>query len=150
MSMCEFRNILFFGIKGKITRGRLKVTPKQHRFEGRMSAVCVLVLGSTAMALSIGLSGCGSDSKAFSSTTSSASTPALVVSPSTIDFGDVNVGTPVSRTLSITNQGTSAVQVAQVSTSTSAFTVNAGLLPASLPAGGSMEVQVRYDPGSAT
>ena len=74
----------------------------------------------------------------------------LQISPATIDFGDVTVGTPVFRTVTIENPSTSSVQVAQLSSSSIAFSVNAGTLPTTLPAGGSMQVQVRYDPGSTT
>ena len=98
-----------------------------------------------ALASTLVLSGCGGNSAL-----SPANTPGLVVNPSVIDFGDVNVGTSLYQTVSITNPGTSPVQVAQLSTSTSAFTAKAGVLPATLAAGSSMTIQVGFDPGSAT
>ena len=73
-----------------------------------------------------------------------------MVSPSAIDLGDVNVGTPVFQNVSITNSGTSPMEIADLNTTSSSFTVSVTGLPATLTPGGSMSVQVRYDPGSAT
>src|ERR1700758_2235682 len=147
MSMCDLRNILYFAIKENITPIQPILNQTDNRVYARRAG-CATALGMFAMALCLGFSGCGSNSQPFASASSPSAE--LSVNPSTIDFGAVTIGTPVSRTVSITNPGTSAIQIAQLSTSSNAFTVNAGALPTSLPAGGSIEVQVRYDPGSAT
>src|SRR6201998_480565 len=147
--MLEFRDILFFAGEENFKAGQPNSLHKENSSKGRMAGCAIAIAGgAAATGLIFGLSGCGADAKALSSTNSS--TPGLVVSPATVDFGDVNVGSPVFRNVSITNQGTSPAEIAQLSTSNNAFSVTAKALPASLPPGGSMSVQISYDPESAT
>jgi hypothetical protein len=148
--MSEFRDILFFAGKENFKAGQSKASHKENSFNGRMAGCAIAIaLGAAATGLILGLSGCGgADAKASAPTSSNA--PLLVISPVTVDFGDVNVGTPVFQNVSITNQGTSSAEIAQLSTSNNAFSVKAKTLPVSLPSGGSISVQIGYDPGSAT
>ncbi|WP_348260872.1 choice-of-anchor D domain-containing protein [Telmatobacter sp. DSM 110680] len=97
------------------------------------------------MALTLGLSGCGADTKPFSS-----SAPSLVVSPATVDFGDVSVGQPTFRYVAISNSGTSSLEIAQLTTTSSNFVVEGGALPTTLEPSRSITVKVSYDPGTAT
>ena len=83
--MFESRYILFPAIREKIAAIRLKVTP--NRFHRKITRNAV-ALGFGAFVLGMSLSGCGSNSQPFSSTGTNAD--ALVVNPTTIDFGDVS------------------------------------------------------------
>src|SRR5579863_348188 len=144
MSMCKFRNILFSGTREILAANRPPLDKTNSRYRRAMACIpsCVATL-----ALGLALSGCGSNSKPFASTSSNA---ALEISPTTLDFGDVSVGTPVCKTILITHPSTAPVQIAQLRTSSSAFSVTAGTLHETLAAGSKMQVQVRYDPGSTT
>src|SRR6185503_11305838 len=120
-------------------------TRRLNRSHGR--ALCsALVL--ICIFASFGLSGCGSDSKAFSSPSSNSSS--VVITPSTVDFGDVKVGTSASTNVSVTNSGDSSLQISAITSSNGAFTVRSNSLPATLSAGQSLTVKIQYDPTTAT
>src|SRR5579859_2987406 len=96
-------------------------------------------------AMSIAFSGCGSQAKAFSTT--SASNAVLTLNPTSVDFGDVGVGKSASQKVLITNEDSAPVNLA-LSTSSSAFTIDGAQATISLKSGSSTTVQVHYKPGS--
>ena len=83
-----------------------------------------------------------------------ASTGSLRVSPNSVSFGSVPLGTTTSTSVSLVNQGSAAVQVSQVSLAGQSFTVSgAGALPITVAAGGTLSMSVNFSPaamGAAT
>jgi len=112
---------------------------------GRM-AIPIIALGSLAM--SLGISGCGSQAAAFSSPTSS--NAALLVTPASVDFADVTVGSGASKSIAIMNQSTTPLQVNELTSSSSAFTVKTTSLPTTLTPGQTLDAQVRFNPNTTT
>jgi len=150
MPMCEFRNSSILRDKQAIQPSRAENSKETIRWnKGAARAFAILPLAILTFTMVGGLAGCGSEAKAFSSTTSNANKTGLAVSPASIDFGSVDVGKSASQKLSITNEDSAPVKVA-LSTSSGDFSVDGGRIPASLSAGDSMSVQVHYKPGSST
>lgn len=85
------------------------------------------------------VSGCGSI----------AGNPGLKVSPGTISFGSVSVGQTVTANVTLTNTGSSAIQVMQLSLAGQSFTVIGTSLPLTLAGGSSANVQIQFTPTSA-
>lgn len=135
---------IFSSLETKEISAVSSCSSRANKSLGRAGAVLTFI----GMAISIGLSGCGSNSKAFSSP--SANAAALVVTPSSVDFGDVKVGTTASTTVSVLNTGDSPVQVDGISSSNSAFTVSSSSLPATLQPGQSLTATVQYVPTTTT
>ena len=104
----------------------------------RLGAIALL---ACSLLLGTGLTGCGSDSKTFSPNASNA----VVTTPSSVDFGDVKIGSGATQTISIKNPGTSAIEISELSSSSTAFTVTSTSLPTTLSAGQTLDVKVRYD-----
>src|SRR4051812_40094699 len=100
----------------------------------------IAILASSIF-LGMGLTGCGSNSKAFSPNASNA----VVTTPSSVDFGDVKIGGGATQTISIKNPGTSALEISELSSSSTAFTVTSPSLPTTLSAGQSLDVKIHYD-----
>ena len=92
--------------------------------------------------VSLLISGCGM-------TVSTSATGGLQLNPSSVDFGNVTLGQSSSQQAAITNSSSSAITVSQVSVSGQGFSV-AGLpsLPASIPAGQSISVQLMFKPST--
>jgi Abnormal spindle-like microcephaly-assoc'd, ASPM-SPD-2-Hydin len=74
---------------------------------------------------------------------------ALTMTPSSVNFGSVTVGSNGSQTIRLTNSGTAAVTISQVSVAGSAFADSGVSLPISLAAGQSNSFTVQYSPKSA-
>jgi len=113
-------------------------TEPLHRLEVRKAGLMVAMV--CCIPLSLVLTGCGSNARAFSSTASP-----VVSTPSSVEFGDVTVGTRAAKDISIANSGKSAVEVTSLSSSSGAFTVSSAALPATLLSGQSIAVKVHYD-----
>ncbi|MBI4870382.1 MAG: choice-of-anchor D domain-containing protein [Candidatus Riflebacteria bacterium] len=71
-----------------------------------------------------------------------------VVSPASLTFGTVPVGTSAERSLTVSNSGNVALSVASCSSNNSRF-VLVSALPVSVPAGGSQALTVRFTPLAA-
>ena len=72
----------------------------------------------------------------------------LSASATTLSFGNVAMGSTAAQSLSVTNTGTSAVNITQATISGSGFTVTAGSGAATLAVGQSATVQVQFAPAS--
>src|SRR5262249_5581310 len=70
-------------------------------------------------------------------------------SPTSADFGSVQVGTTPSRTVTLTNSGGSAASITAVNTSNSSFGVGNMALPATIPPGSSLDISITYSPTTA-
>jgi Abnormal spindle-like microcephaly-assoc'd, ASPM-SPD-2-Hydin/Protein of unknown function (DUF1573) len=73
-----------------------------------------------------------------------------VLSPSstTVAFGNVNVGSTGTQSVTVTNTGTAAVNIASAQISGAGFTVMGGNPSASVPVGQSVTVQLQFAPTS--
>ncbi|MGH9470578.1 MAG: choice-of-anchor D domain-containing protein [Terriglobia bacterium] len=76
------------------------------------------------------------------------SPPALSVSPSTLDFGGVTVGSSSILPLLVQNQGTSQLTISQISAAGRGFTVSGLGLPLVLAAGQSASLSVTFAPNT--
>jgi hypothetical protein len=141
--MIKARTSSFLNTREKSAVSReISQSPLEGRSQ-RWRASVMVALASSAL-LSLGLAGCGSNSRAFSSTTGANADP-VVATPSDIDFGEVKIGTGASQNISIKNSGTSPVQITELGSSSSAFTVSSTTLPTTLAAGQSLNLKIHYD-----
>ncbi|HSE39559.1 MAG TPA: FG-GAP-like repeat-containing protein [Acidobacteriota bacterium] len=73
----------------------------------------------------------------------------LKVSPGSIDFGQVNVGSDSSKSFNITNQGSSSVTIDKINSNNNAFRVTSPSFPRNIGGGGSINVTAEFDPSKA-
>jgi hypothetical protein len=88
-------------------------------------------------------------STAFSVKGQSTSPGQLAVSPSSLTFGMVAIGSSLSKTATLSNVGSSNLVVNQVSTSASSFTVGGMSIPLTLAPGQNVPVGVTFKPTSS-
>lgn len=81
-------------------------------------------------------------------TGSGVSKPQLAVTPATLNFGDVAVGTTEKRTLELSATGGS-VTISSVSSSSSQFAVLDAPFPLTVPAGGTAALNVAFTPSKS-
>ena len=81
--------------------------------------------------------------------TSKASVPGLGLSVSSLAFGNVSLGTSVSKSVTLTSNGTAPVTIKSDSITGSGFSLSGGHFPATLPPGQQMVVTVQFDPAAA-
>jgi Abnormal spindle-like microcephaly-assoc'd, ASPM-SPD-2-Hydin len=75
--------------------------------------------------------------------------PQISVTPSSVSFGNIAVGTSGTQALTIRNTGTAALNVTQASLVGTGFTSTGLTLPLSVPPGGSTSFTVGFAPSSA-
>lgn len=99
-------------------------------------------------------SGCVGAAKGNPPSANPPTSAALTVSPLSLDFGDVQLGSTSSRSLTLTNSGTAAIMVSQASVTGTGFSISPPApLPLSLAAGQSATVSASFAPtatGSAS
>jgi len=74
------------------------------------------------------------------------STGSLSASPTNLAFGNVSVGSNKLLALSFRNSGSAAVTISKINSSLSAYSIANLQLPATVPAGGSVQASVRFSP----
>lgn len=74
---------------------------------------------------------------------------ALNVTPSTVSFGNVSVGTAASQTIQVSNTGTAALTISQVSVSGSGYSASGLSLPVDLNPGQASTFNIQYQPTAA-
>jgi len=74
--------------------------------------------------------------------------PKIGVTPTSLSFGTVTVGSPASLALTISNTGNSALSVTALTSSNAVFTVTPAA-PLSIAAGASTQITVRFSPTAA-
>jgi hypothetical protein len=79
-----------------------------------------------------------------------AATPALSLSSTSLTFGNVAVGTAVTKSVTVTSSGTVAVTVNSDSISGTGFTVSGGSFPVTLNPGQAIVLTVQFDPTTAS
>ncbi len=75
--------------------------------------------------------------------------PALALTPSSVSFGNVAVGTPNSQTIQISNSGNAVLTISQLSVTGSGFTTSSVALPLSVNPGSASTFNVQFAPKSA-
>jgi hypothetical protein len=110
--------------------------PKHREF---VALVIMIIVVSAAA----GLSSCAGYTSAAGTTSGT-----LASSPGTTDFGNVDVGSSTTQTVTFTNTGTGQIDVTSASVSGAGFSLVAANLPATLTAGQSIGVQVQFAPQS--
>jgi len=75
--------------------------------------------------------------------------PALTMTPSSVSFGSVTVGSSSSQTIQLTNSGTGTLSITQVSVTGSGFSTSTLSLPLSLNSGQSTTFNAQFAPASA-
>lgn len=112
--------------------------------------VCLVIL---ALSLAMALPALGQSNLSFSYTLSDGNTH-LLTAGTTITFPAVDVGKSTSATILISNSGTSAGTISTLSATGTGFTIsNPNLLPATVPAGGTLIFGIVFappQPGSFT
>jgi Protein of unknown function (DUF1573)/Abnormal spindle-like microcephaly-assoc'd, ASPM-SPD-2-Hydin len=75
--------------------------------------------------------------------------PALSITPSSVGFGNVTVGSPASQTIQLQNSGTGSLTVTQVGVTGSGFTLGTVALPVTLSSGQTSSFNVQFNPTAA-
>jgi len=65
---------------------------------------------------------------------------------SCLDFGTVVIGHQISHSISLHNDGPTAITVTQISVDNAVFTINRNLTPITIPAGQTIEVPIAFGP----
>jgi len=112
-----------------------------------LSPLHLFIFAFLSCSLTFTLCGCLGGTIISAAATSASS---LHVSPNTVSFGGVALGTTASKTVSLQNQGSAAVTVSQVSVSGPAFSVSGeGDLPVTVAAGDTYSLSVNFSPRAA-
>ena len=91
---------------------------------------------------SIALSGCGGSIVATNTATGT-----LITSLSTVDFGQVAVGKTVSTSITVTNEGSAAVEISALDLTGQPFSMSGGSsVPMTVGANASVTVTIQFDP----
>jgi Abnormal spindle-like microcephaly-assoc'd, ASPM-SPD-2-Hydin len=124
--------------------------PQQNSFRMHIRAVHLATMGRWSAVILLfcffvtGILGCG-----YSVNGSSAGS--LLISPSTINFGDVPVGQAANTKISLLNQSAATVNVSSLNVDGQTFSINSqGTLPIVIAPGASYVVQIGFKPVSAT
>ncbi len=96
------------------------------------------------------LAGCGGQTSMLSSKrpASPPSSAQLALSPATVSFGNVPVGTSAQQTVTLTNSGQASAQITSVSPSGSNFGVTAASLPWTIAPNQAKTFSVSFDPSA--
>ena len=101
------------------------------------------------LATVVGFTGCGGGMNTNASKSSPSLQPAIQVSSSAINFGNDVVGSNSSQALIITNTGTAALTITQVTEIGSAFSVSGISLPLNVGLGQQTTITVAFQPTAA-
>jgi hypothetical protein len=75
--------------------------------------------------------------------------PLLAVTPGSLAFGNVNMGSSATQALTLTSTGTGALTISSISAGGPGFSVQGATLPITLGPNGSLPIQVQFDPMAA-
>jgi Abnormal spindle-like microcephaly-assoc'd, ASPM-SPD-2-Hydin/Protein of unknown function (DUF1573) len=75
--------------------------------------------------------------------------PAISVTPSSVSFGSISIGSSNTQTMKVTNSGTGVLTISQISVAGSGFSSSGASLPISLNAGQSSNFNLQFAPTSA-
>ena len=97
----------------------------------------ILSNSSTGSTIAVSLNGTGAGATA---------NPVLTLSPTSLNFGSIAVGTPITQSVTLTSAGKSAVTVSAESLTGAGFTVSGATFPVTLNPTIAIKVQVQFDP----
>jgi Abnormal spindle-like microcephaly-assoc'd, ASPM-SPD-2-Hydin/HYDIN/CFA65/VesB-like, Ig-like domain/Cep192 domain 4 len=119
---------------GQSTTVQVQFAPQST---GAAAGLFTIVSNATDSPLSISLIGTGTQ-------------PTMTLSPSALNFNNVNVGQTSSQSVTLTNNGNADLVVSSASVSGTGFALSGLSLPKTLPAGQSTAFSVQFTPSSAT
>ena len=105
--------------------------------------------GSATGSISITSNAPGSPLTIALTGTATAPQPQLTINPTSVSFGSVNVGSNSSQTITLSNPGTGALTISAASATGTGFTMSGLTLPATINAGGSINITAQFAPTSA-
>lgn len=108
----------------------------------------LLIVSAMVLATMVGCQGFSSGKAAGQGAPQPASSEDLTPTPSSITFGNVQVGTSQSQTDTLTNTGGSTLTLSQATTSGAGFSFSGFTLPVTLAAGQSTTVSILFAPSS--
>src|SRR5256885_5082708 len=103
--------------------------------------ICLAALAAIPAVMS--LSGCVG---LTSATPHAPGSGALSTNPSSISFGDVEVGTSSTQTLTFSNAGSTSLTISQAALSGTGFTMGGQSFPVTVPAGQSGSLNLQFAP----
>ena len=114
-------------------------------------AAFIIVLGAFLSGCSGVTSAKGNSTTATNSdtTTSGSTSGTLSVSPAAVTFGNVAVGSTSNQSLSVTNSGSVAITISQVTVTGAGFAMGGASLPLTLSPGNSFTFTASFDPTTA-
>lgn len=113
-----------------------------HAKAGVFLALGIVTVGSSGCAGLVG-------SAASKTTTSTSTAPALTITPATVSFGNVAVGSTNSQTIQMSNTGSSVLTISQLSATGSGFKTSTLSMPLSLNPGATSAFNAQFSPSSA-
>jgi len=117
---------------------------------GASSASFTATVSSVSTAQTVTLTAsAGSVTETFPLQLGGAGVPTLTVNATTITFGDVDLNTPATQSVTLTSTGTAAVTVSGASVTGSGFTVSGASFPLTLNPNQMATLSIEFDPTSA-
>ena len=105
------------------------------------------LIGLLTFSSGLVLSGCGGT---LAGTNTAVGTGTLAVSSSTVDFGQVAVGKTVSSSVTVSNKGSSAIEISQLNLTGQSFSLGAGnSLPITVGGNDSITFTLQFDPAAS-
>jgi Abnormal spindle-like microcephaly-assoc'd, ASPM-SPD-2-Hydin len=143
----SFAALPFGFARRRLDRGRLARRPLAHLFQCLALVVVLGIMlgcaGVSTNSSSSGSSGSGSNSTA----------PQLAITPVSLSFGTVTLGSSKQMAAAITNSGGTSANITQATVTGSGFSLSGMTLPMQLSAGQSTTITLTFNPqaaGSAT
>jgi hypothetical protein len=125
---------------------RIQSLPSGCTTSSFFQSIAVLILVSTML----GTAGCiGVTGKPIISSPTNPAAASISITPTTVNFGTVNVGATASQSMLIANNGTADLAISQVSTVGSAFSLSNLSSSTTVPAGQSATFTATFKPASA-
>jgi hypothetical protein len=116
---------------------------------GATTAAFTATVSSVTIAQTVTLTAsAGSVSKTFALSLGAA-VPTISVNATTIAFGDVDLNSPATQSLTLSSTGTAAVTVSAVTLTGTGFTVSGATFPLTLNPGQTATLSIEFDPTAA-
>src|SRR5271163_6950 len=123
---------------------RARVTGARRSRQSALESILRPLAGVVALMVILATSGCvGVTGKG---TTPAVTGVAIEISPSSVGFGNVVMGQSATKTVTLTNTGTEALNVSGISVAGTGFTASGPHLPISLTAGQSTSISAVFKP----
>jgi hypothetical protein len=107
------------------------------------------VAGTDSGSVSITSNAPGSPLVIALSGTATANQPQLTISPASVSFGNVNVGSNTTQNITLTNSGNATLTISAASASGTGFSISGLTLPANITAGNSATLVAKFAPSAS-